>query len=87
MHTFSRASLKAARTAGLALATLASSVSNAHAIAQTPSISGNWLAALGLALVGVWGLVLLVRGVLFLDERDAWLRRGRGEGEGWTFRD
>ena len=70
----------------LSLALLWSSDAHAHATAQTPSISGNWGVALVIALFAVWGVILLVRGVLFLDERDAWLRRG-GEGNDYWMRD
>jgi hypothetical protein len=59
---------------------------HAHATAQTPSISGNWLVALAIVLAAIAALILLVRGALFLDERDAWLRKG-GEGNDYWMRD
>ena len=59
----------------------------AGAHAHTPSISGNWLWAVGLVVVGITILVMLVRGALALDERDAWMRRGGGDGNDWTFPD
>ena len=75
------------RAAGLAVAIFAGSASNALATAQTPSISGDWLVALVLVAAAVAALVLLVRGVLFLDERDAWLRRSGRESNDWIIRD
>jgi uncharacterized membrane protein YjfL (UPF0719 family) len=58
----------------------------AHATAQTPSISGNWPVALAIVLAAIAALILLVRGALHLDERDAWLRKG-GEGNDYWMRD
>ncbi len=75
------------RATGPAVAVLAGSASNAYATAHTPSISGDWPIALVLVVAAVAALVLLVRGVLFLDERDAWLRRGGRESNDWTIRD
>jgi hypothetical protein len=59
---------------------------DAHNTAHPVSIEGNWFVALLIALAAVASLILLIRGVLFIDERDAWLRRG-GNGNDWTFRD
>ena len=80
-------SLGAVRATGLAVAILAGSASNASATARTPSISGDWPMALLLVVAAVAALVLLVRGVLFLDERDAWLRRGARKSNDWIIRD
>jgi hypothetical protein len=57
----------------------------ANAFARTPSISGNWGIALALVVAAAWMLVLLIRGVLFLERRDAWL--GRGAGDDYYMRD
>ena len=73
---------------GGAVATaLAGAATPASAMARTPSISGGWPVALILLLVCIVMLFVLVRAVLFLDERDAWLRRGGGDGNDWTFPD
>lgn len=66
---------------------LASTTAQAHAKAQPVSIEGNWFAALMIALFALWSLLLLIRGVLFIDKRDAWLRRGAGDGNDWWMSD
>jgi len=58
----------------------------AHNTAHPVSIEGNWFVALLIAVGAAASLILLVRGVLFLDKRDAWLRRG-GEGNDWWIKD
>ncbi|MBI1213898.1 MAG: hypothetical protein GC190_20745 [Alphaproteobacteria bacterium] len=79
----------ALRVAGIAaaLALTFASPAQAHNHAHPVSIEGNWVVALVIVLVALWGLVLLVRGVLFIDERDAWLRRGAGNGNDYWIRD
>lgn len=63
------------------------SQANAHATAQPVSIEGNWFVALMIALVALWSLILLIRGILYVDQRDAWLRRGGGNGNDWWISD
>jgi predicted cobalt transporter CbtA len=65
-----------------ALFALAGAPAHAHETAQPLSIEGNWFVALMIALVALWSVILLIRGVLHIDERDAWLRRG-GNGNDW----
>lgn len=62
---------------------LASAPAEAHRTAQPVSIEGNWSIAVVIALAALLALILLIRGVLFLDRRDAWLRRGAGDGDWW----
>jgi TRAP-type C4-dicarboxylate transport system permease small subunit len=63
----------------------------AHAFArhtaQTPSISGNWPVAVAIALFALWALILVIRGVLFLERRDAWLGRGAQERDDYWISD
>ena len=70
-----------------ALIALATTQAQAHNHAHPVSIEGNWVVAVLIALVALWGLILLVRGVLFIDQRDAWLRRGGGDGDDYWLRD
>jgi len=77
-----------ARSIPVAVALLAAIVpAEAHNTAHPLSIEGNWFAALLIVLGAAASLVLLIRGVLFIDERDAWLRRGRGNGDDYWIKD
>lgn len=69
--------------AAIALLFIASAPAEAHRTAQPVSIEGNWYIALIIAFVALVSLILLIRGVLFIDRRDAWLRRGAGDGDWW----
>lgn len=56
----------------------------AHAVARTPSISGNGWVALGIIAVFVAAIVLMIRGALHLERRDAYLgRRPNRRDDGW----
>jgi hypothetical protein len=60
------------------------SVEAAHAVARTPSISGNGWVALGIIGVLVMAIVMLIRGALHLERRDATLgRRPNKLDDGW----
>lgn len=69
----------AAITASVALL---GSAGDAHAAAQTPSISGNGWVALGIIAFLVGLIWFLIQGALHLERRDARLGRGRTD-NGW----
>jgi len=58
------------------LVALATTEAQAHNHAHPVSIEGNWLVAILIAVAGIAALIILVRAVLYVDRRDAWLRRG-----------
>ena len=66
---------------------LAAGQAEAHNHAHPVSIEGNWFIALLIAIAAFAALIMFVRGVLFIDERDAWLRRGGRNGDDYWIRD
>jgi hypothetical protein len=70
-----------------ALIALATATAQAHNHAHPVSIEGNWPVAVVIAVVAIAALVFLVRGVLYIDQRDAWLRRGGRNGDDYWIRD
>jgi hypothetical protein len=69
------------------LIALATVQAQAHNQAHPVSIEGNWLVAVVIAVVAIAALIFLVRGVLYIDQRDAWLRRGGRNGDDYWIRD
>jgi hypothetical protein len=77
---------KLVRYAGAAAAAVAvvGSIETAHAVARTPSISGNGWVALAIIAVLVMAIIMLIRGALHLERRDATLgRRPNRLDDGW----
>lgn len=77
MSLASRISSRISTVLVTALAVLCMSpLAEARNFSHSPSISGNWGVALVIVIGAIALLVVLVRGVLFLERRDAWLGRG-----------
>ena len=71
-------------SAAAAAAAFLASVEAAHAVARTPSISGNGWVALGIIAFVVGAIVLMIRGALHLERRDASLgRKPHKLDDGW----